>query len=116
MVIVLSINMFKIGYIIFAFSVSVGLFGIFYWNDYFRKIISFAVFSNSSIILFVTLAYKQNSLAPIYTGTPPEGVIFTDPIPSVLMLTAIVVGISLQSIALSLYSSISKKSRATNLE
>lgn len=91
------------GYIIFAFGFAIGLFGICYWNDYLRKIISFAIFSSSSIMLFVTIAYKYNSYVPIHNLSNPDDAIYTDPIPSVLMLTAIVVGISVQAIALSLY-------------
>jgi len=100
--------MFKSGYIIFSIAFSSGLFGIFYWKDYFRKIISFAIFSSSSILLFITIAYKRNSIASFYSPMLPEGVIFTDPIPSVLMLTAIVVGVSIQAIALALYLSFSR--------
>lgn len=102
--------MLKIGYPIFALSFCLGLFGMFCWKDYLRKILSFAIFSNSVIILFISLAYKQNSVIAIHKGIDGFGVIFTDPIPSVLMLTAIVVGISIQSIALSLYLSIKKAS------
>lgn len=98
--------MLKIGYIMFSFAFCLGLFGIFYWQNYLRKIISFAIFSNSIIILFITLAYKQNSIIAIHKGNFPQDAIFTDPIPSVLMLTAIVVGVSIQAIALSLYISI----------
>ena len=101
--------MLKIGYIIFAFAFSIGLFGMFYWVDYFRRIISFAIFSSSSIMLFVTVAYKHNSHIPIYSANHPIDAIYTDPIPSVLMLTAIVVGISVQAIALSLYLSFASK-------
>lgn len=101
--------MFKIGYIVFAFAFSVGLFGMCYWKDYFRRIISFAIFSSSAIMLFVTIAYKYNSYIPIYNSNNPIDAVYTDPIPSVLMLTAIVVGISVQAIALSLYLSFAEK-------
>ncbi|MFT4967663.1 MAG: multicomponent Na+:H+ antiporter subunit C [Candidatus Deianiraeaceae bacterium] len=94
--------MFKIGYIAFALSLSLGLFGLLYWENYLRKIISFAMASNSLIVLFITLAYKENSSAPIHS-IAKQTTIYTDPLPSVLMLTAIVVGISIQSIAISLY-------------
>jgi multicomponent Na+:H+ antiporter subunit C len=91
----------------FAVSFSIGLFGVFLLQDYLRKIIAFAIFSNSLIVLFVTIAYKQNSVVAIFKA--PQNVIYTDPTPSVLMLTAIVVGISVQCIALSLYLAINKK-------
>lgn len=102
---------FKLGYIVFAFAFSIGLFGIFYWVDYFRRIISFAIFSSSSIVLFVTIAYRHNSVIPIHNSQNTIDAIYTDPIPSVLMLTAIVVGISVQAIALSLYLSFYKKTQ-----
>lgn len=102
--------LFKIGYIAFSLAFSMGLFGMFYWKSYFRKIISFSIFSSSSILLFITIAYKANSIASFYT---PETVnaSFTDPIPSVLMLTAIVVGLSIQAIAVALYLSFAKKTK-----
>lgn len=98
----------KIGYVVFAMAFSLGLFGMFYWKSYFRKIISFSIFSSSSILLFITIAYKNNSIASFYSPENSNAV-FTDPIPSVLMLTAIVVGVSIQAIALALYISFSKK-------
>lgn len=98
----------KIGYVVFAIAFSLGLFGIFYWKCYFRKIISFSIFSSSSILLFITIAYKSDSIASFYSQENSNAV-FTDPIPSVLMLTAIVVGVSIQAIALALYISFSKK-------
>lgn len=101
--------MFKIGYTIFALAFSIGLFGMFYWQNYFRKIVSFAVFSSSAIMLFVTIAYKHGSIASFQPSDAPS---FTDPMPSVLMLTAIVVGISVQAIALSLYLSFSDEKKA----
>ncbi len=59
--------------------------------------------------MFITIAYKYNSAIAIYNQNLPENTIYTDPIPSVLMLTAIVVGISIQAIALSLYLSFARK-------
>jgi len=103
----------KIGYIMFSMAFSLGLFGIFYWKSYFRKIVSFSIFSSSSILLFITIAYKANSIASFYNPENANAV-FTDPIPSVLMLTAIVVGISIQAIALALYISFSKRPKTHN--
>jgi multicomponent Na+:H+ antiporter subunit C len=102
--------MFKIGYIIFALAFSLGLFGVFFAQNYLRRIIAFAVLSNSLIVLFITIAYKKNSVIPIYEPSHTIHTLYTDPMPSVLMLTAIVVGISIQAIALALYLSFSKKS------
>jgi multicomponent Na+:H+ antiporter subunit C len=92
----------KIGYIVFCLTFSLGIVGMIYHQNYFRKIISFAIFSSSTIILFITTAYKNNSIASFHSKTIANST-FTDPTPSVLMLTAIVVGISFQSIALSIY-------------
>lgn len=108
----MSSLVFKIGYIAFALAFSMGLFGIFYWKSYFRKIICFSIFSSSSILLFITIAYKANSIASFYSPETTNAT-FTDPIPSVLMLTAIVVGFSIQAIALALYLSFSKKTSDT---
>lgn len=105
----MALGMLKIGYIIFSLAFSLGLFGIFYSHNYLRRIVSFAVLSNSLIILFITLGYKQNSVISIYSPTHTHNTLYTDPTPSVLMLTAIVVGISIQAIALSLYLSFAKK-------
>jgi len=66
-----------------------------------KKLIGLNVFQTSVIILYL-------SLGKIRGGTPPvlisgaEGVVYTNPIPSVLMLTAIVVGVATLSVGLAL--------------
>lgn len=65
-----------------------------------KKLIGLNVFQTSGMILYI-------SMGKILDGTPPiltdgEGVVYSNPLPSVLILTAIVVGVATLSVGLAL--------------
>ena len=86
----------------FAFLFSISLLGAFIWGNLFKKVLCLSVFSNSIIIFYLVLGFYKNSTFPIHHGVVESVQGFTNPLPSVLMLTAIVVGISIQAIAFAL--------------
>lgn len=64
-----------------------------------KKIVGLNIFQTSVFILFISLGYVREGTAPILT----EGVeIYSNPLPHVLILTAIVVGVATTAVALSL--------------
>ena len=99
---------FQFVFFTFAFLFSAGLCSALMWGNLFKKVLCLAIFSNSIIMFYLILGYYKDSTFPIIHGIPPEGAIYTNPLPSVLMLTAIVVGISIQSIAFALIVRIKK--------
>jgi len=64
-----------------------------------KKIIGLNVFQTSVFILFISLGFVEEGAAPILA----EGVErYSNPLPHVLILTAIVVGVATTAVALSL--------------
>lgn len=94
--------MFEFAFIGFAFLFSIGLCGAILWDNIFKKLISVSVFSNSIILFYLLLGFYDKSKSPIFHEVILNVKEFTNPLPSVLMLTAIVVGISVQAIGFAL--------------
>ena len=63
-----------------------------------KKVIGMNVFQTGIFLFFVAAAYREGGSAPILTNEAP----YVSPLPHVLILTAIVVGVSLTAVALGL--------------
>jgi len=64
-----------------------------------KKVIGLNIFQTSVIIMYISMGKVRDGAPPILT----EGVtLFSNPLPHVLMLTAIVVGVATTALALSL--------------
>lgn len=92
----------------FAILFSLGICGAILWGNLFKKMMCLSVFSNSIIIFYLIMGYFYASAPPITHSIPTDLTSITNPLPSVLMLTAIVVGISIQALAFSLLVRIKK--------
>jgi multicomponent Na+:H+ antiporter subunit C len=68
-------------------------------NHLIKKIVGLNVFQVSVFLLYISVGKIIGGTAPILTGKPE---LFSNPLPHVLILTAIVVAISTTAIALSL--------------
>ncbi|MGD8859416.1 MAG: cation:proton antiporter subunit C [Myxococcales bacterium] len=67
-----------------------------------KKVMGLNIFQVSVIMFYVSMGKVDGGTAPIVPETGSEGVVYSNPIPHVLMLTAIVVGIATTALALSL--------------
>lgn len=86
------------GYLIIGLFL-IGLWGLLTKRNLIKKVIALSIINSSIVIMFVYLGSLSGTTAPILV----EGVTdIVDPIPQALMLTAIVVGICLTSLALAL--------------
>ena len=69
-----------------------------------KKLIGMYLMQTSIILFFITVAVKKDSTIPIIlpsaTALPPEA--YANPLPPVLMLTAIVVGVSTLGVSLAM--------------
>jgi multicomponent Na+:H+ antiporter subunit C len=65
-----------------------------------KKIVGLNLFQTSVFMLYISMGKVAGGTAPIVTGKPGE--VYTNPLPHVLILTAIVVGIATTSLALAL--------------
>jgi multicomponent Na+:H+ antiporter subunit C len=65
-----------------------------------KKIVGLNLFQSSVFMLYISMGKVNGGTAPILTGNPHE--VYSNPLPHVLILTAIVVGISTTALALAL--------------
>ena len=64
-----------------------------------KKIVGLNIFQTSVFLLYISLGKVSGGTAPILTGKPEP---FSNPLPHVLILTAIVVGIATTALGLAL--------------
>ena len=68
-------------------------------NNYVKKIIGINIFQTSIFIMFISMGKVTGGTAPILTES---STLYSSPLPHVLILTAIVVGISTTALALAI--------------
>jgi len=79
-------------------TVLCGFFGIILKKNLVMKIISMDVMSTGVIAYFVVIAARQGIFTPILSNTPRTN--YADPVPQAVILTAIVIGFSIQALML----------------
>lgn len=83
-----------------------GLYIVIAKRNYVKKMMGLSIFQVSVIMLYVSMGKIAGGTPPIYLqeadGSLVEGVVYSNPLPMVLMLTAIVVGVATTSVGLAL--------------
>jgi len=98
----------KYNYWIYIVIMMLGFYGMMVKNNLIKKLIGMNIFQTSIILYFISTASKRNATLPIveyHHGYGPgivHAVDFINPLPHVLMLTAIVVGVSTLGVALAI--------------
>jgi multicomponent Na+:H+ antiporter subunit C len=72
----------------------VGLYGVLVKRNIFKIIIGLSIIEYAVNLLFALIGYRQGGAAPIRTFSTPQDMLFVDPIPQALVLTAIVIGLA----------------------
>ena len=88
-----------VNYWIFIFLMMVGFYILISRGNLIKKIVGLNIFQTSVFILYISMGKIQGGTAPILTG---GDVVYSNPLPHVLILTAIVVGIATTAVGLSL--------------
>jgi len=86
-------------YWVFAVLLMVGFYAVIAKPNLIKKLIGLSIFQSAVFLLYITMSKVEGGTAPIFQ----EGVenqIFSNPLPEVLILTAIVVGISTTALGL----------------
>ncbi|MFC7324343.1 cation:proton antiporter subunit C [Halorubrum rutilum] len=89
-------------YVAFAALLCVGLYMMIANPNLVKKIIGLNLFQTAIFLLFIASAYVDGGAIPIVPSGGPEGGTFVSPLPHVIVLTAIVVGVSLTAVGLAL--------------
>ncbi|MEH6515764.1 MAG: cation:proton antiporter subunit C [Halioglobus sp.] len=86
-------------YWVFAILLMIGLYAVIAKRNLIKKLIGLSIFQASVFLLYITMGKVEGGTAPIIqTGSAEQ--LFSNPLPQVLILTAIVVGISTMSLGL----------------
>ncbi len=78
----------------------VGFYIIMARNNLVKKVIGLNIFQAAVILMYVTMGRVHDGTAPILADGPD--VVYSNPLPQVLMLTAIVVGVATTALGLAL--------------
>ena len=89
-------------YILFALLLVVGLYMVVASSNLVKKIIGLNIFQTGLFLFFVTTAFVDGGSSPVIPKEADAGAAFASPLPQVLVLTAIVVGVALTAVALAL--------------
>lgn len=91
-----------------AISLSIiGLFGLLVSKNIFRMLLALVIFEAGANLLLVLSGFIRNGIAPIFTENN-AGAVMNDPVPQALVLTAIVIGVGIQALALALIFKVKK--------
>lgn len=87
----------------------IGLYGMIAKNNLLKKVIGMSIFQSAIILFYVSIGHKKGAAIPILIHGHGEvahqaidPTLYANPLPHVLMLTAIVVGVSTLGVALAL--------------
>jgi multicomponent Na+:H+ antiporter subunit C len=89
-------------YILFALLLVVGLYMVVASSNLVKKIIGLNIFQTGLFLFFVTTAFVDGGSSPVIPKETNAGAAFASPLPQVIVLTAIVVGVALTAVALAL--------------
>lgn len=106
----------RMNYFVFIVLMMMGLYGIFIKNSYMKKVIGLNILQTAIILFFVSAGAKNNATIPILlhhnghgSHEPVQAVHYMNPLPHVLMLTAIVVAVATLGVALAMIIKIYKE-------
>ena len=88
-----------VNYWVFIFLMMVGFYILISQGNLIKKIVGLSIFQTSVFILYISMGKIRGGTAPILTDGDP---VYSNPLPHVLILTAIVVGVATTALGLSL--------------
>lgn len=88
-------------YWVFAIVLSVGLYTVIAKVNLVKKLIGLSIFQSAVFLMYITMDKVEGGTAPIIQKGL-ENQVFSNPLPQVLILTAIVVGVSTLALGLAI--------------
>jgi multicomponent Na+:H+ antiporter subunit C len=86
-------------YWVFAVLLMIGFYAVVAKVNLVKKLIGLSIFQAAVFLLYITMSKVSGGTAPIFSESA-AGQLFSNPLPQVLILTAIVVGISTTALGL----------------
>jgi multicomponent Na+:H+ antiporter subunit C len=91
---------YNIPYLAVVALILIGLYAVTIKRNLIKIVIGITLIQNGVNLFLITLAYRQDSIAPIYHGQGSR--IMSLPVPHALTLTSIVIGVAVLALMLSL--------------
>ena len=91
---------FNIPYFAVVGLILLGLYALIFKRNLIKMVIGVTLIGSGVNLFLITLAFRKDSTAPIYTASP--GGIMSLPVPHALTLTSIVIGVAVLALMLSL--------------
>jgi multicomponent Na+:H+ antiporter subunit C len=91
----------------------IGVYGIIARRNIIKTIISIGVMETAVILFFITINYSEGSVPPIGNTLKAN---IADPLPQALMITAIVIGVAVTAVSLTMFVTLYHKYGTTNWE
>lgn len=88
-------------YLVFAPLLMSGIYAVIAKRNLFKKLIGLSLMQAAVFLLYITMAKVEGGTGPIFTPGL-ESALYSNPLPQVLILTAIVVGISTAALGLAI--------------
>lgn len=88
-------------YWVFAVVLMLGLYTVIMRNNLIKKLLGLSIFQSAVFLMYITMDKVDGGTAPIIQKGVGEQ-IFSNPLPQVLILTAIVVGVSTTALGLAI--------------
>lgn len=89
-------------YWVFAILLMIGFYAVIAKLNLIKKLIGLSLFQSAVFLLYITMGRIEGGTAPILSKALGDDTLFSNPLPQVLILTAIVVGISTTALGLAL--------------
>ncbi len=81
---------------------AIGLYGVLAKTDLVKKVIGLTIFSTAIYLFFIEGSLQEGGTAPVIDARGSDPALYVDPVPHLLILTAIVVGVGVVGVALAL--------------
>ncbi len=88
-------------YWVFAIVFAIGLYAVIAKLNLIKKLLGLAIFQSAVFLMYITMDKVEGGTAPIIQKGI-EGQLYSNPLPQVLILTAIVVGVSMTAMGLAI--------------
>jgi multicomponent Na+:H+ antiporter subunit C len=89
-------------YIIYILLMMIGLYAVLAKGNLVKKVIGLNILQTAVFLFYISIGKVDDGTVPIVWEGKSDAVPYENPVPHVLMLTAIVVGVSITAVALAL--------------
>jgi multicomponent Na+:H+ antiporter subunit C len=89
-------------YVLVLTLLAIGLYGVLARDNLVKKVIGLTIFSTAIYLFFIEGSVQLGGTLPIIDERGSDPALYVDPLPHLLILTAIVVGVGVTGVALAL--------------